>query len=117
MSEDIGAPQRNSRGQFVAGHIGLGGRPRGSRNKLSERFLAALTSDFEEHGLDAIREMRVTSPSNYCRLVGMLVQREAPDVPDEYEDMSPAQLRAMIIEALSSASELSAADWKIPSDG
>jgi hypothetical protein len=36
---------RNSRGQYVMGHNGGPGRPRGSRNRLSEQFMADLQAD------------------------------------------------------------------------
>src|SRR5262245_47430430 len=50
MQRDIDA--KNGRcaetGQFVVGHNGLGGRPRGSRNKLGEQFLTVESELFQE---------------------------------------------------------------------
>jgi hypothetical protein len=41
---------RNARGQFLVGHTGIGGRPRGARNKLGEAFLHDLHADWEKQG-------------------------------------------------------------------
>ena len=52
-------------GRYLTGNSG-GGRPKGSRNKLGEQFLEALTQDFTEHGQQAIvacREEMVASTS------------------------------------------------------
>src|SRR5262249_41637119 len=35
------------------------GRPRGSRHRLEESFVAALADDFHEHGVEAIRRCRI----------------------------------------------------------
>jgi len=42
---------------------GFSGRPRGSRNKLGEVFIAALAQDFEAHGASAIAKCREKFPS------------------------------------------------------
>ena len=34
------------------------GRPKGSRNKISEEFIAALCDDFEQHGVEVIEAVR-----------------------------------------------------------
>jgi len=41
---------------------GFSGRPRGSRNKLGEVFIAALAQDFEAHGASAIAKCREKFP-------------------------------------------------------
>ncbi len=51
-------PRRNERGQFLPGYApNPAGRTPGSRNRLSETFIAALCDDFEEHGAEAIAEV------------------------------------------------------------
>jgi hypothetical protein len=52
------------------------GRPKGSKNKLSEAFLAALADDFNEHGAAAIEKMREIDPSGYVRTCAGLVPKE-----------------------------------------
>jgi hypothetical protein len=45
------------------------GRPIGSRNKLSESFIAELFADFEQHGAAAIVAMRAANPTAYIRVI------------------------------------------------
>ena len=61
---------------FQPGNPGGPGRPKGSRNKLTETFLEALHSDFQVHGAVAIEAARVESPLGYVRVVaGLLTQK------------------------------------------
>jgi hypothetical protein len=52
------------------------GRPRGSRNKLGEAFIAALTEDFQLHGAEAIAECRTKFPGKYLHVVASLLPKE-----------------------------------------
>ena len=61
---------------FRKGHAGGPGRPLGSKNKLSESFLQALTEDFEKHGKDAIKRVCMDSPGEYLRIVAGMVPKE-----------------------------------------
>jgi hypothetical protein len=58
---------------FQKGQAPGPGRPKGSRNALSESFLTALHKDFQEHGADAIRGAREESPLGYCRVIASLL--------------------------------------------
>ena len=49
------------------------GRPVGSRNKLCEGFIDALSRDFAQHGAGVIAKVREEHPSAYLRLVASLV--------------------------------------------
>lgn len=61
---------------FKPGNPGGPGRPKGSRNKLSESFLEALHADFQANGAAAIEAARVESPLGYVRVVaGLLTQK------------------------------------------
>src|SRR5258706_12755332 len=55
---------RDEHGRFLTGNNG-GGRRKGSRNKLTERFLDTIADDFAEHGVDAIAKVRVDDPIAY----------------------------------------------------
>jgi hypothetical protein len=68
------APARDGSGRFLTGNIG-GGRPRGSRSKLTETFLATIARDFESNGADALEALRLEDPASYLRLVASLVPR------------------------------------------
>jgi hypothetical protein len=60
-------------GQFVLGHTGRGGRPKGSRGKLSNDFIAALSADFDDHGAATIVKVRQRSPEVYIKVVANLI--------------------------------------------
>lgn len=66
---------RDERGRFKTGNIG-GGRPKGSRNKLSDVLLSVIVDDFAEYGADAVARLRERDPATYLRLVASLVPRE-----------------------------------------
>jgi hypothetical protein len=66
---------RDDQGRFLTGNSG-GGRRKGSRNKLTERFLDTIADDFAEHGADAIAKVRVDDPAAYLKIVGSLIPRE-----------------------------------------
>ena len=66
------------------------GRPKGSRNKLGEDFIAALHDDFQEHGVQAIREMRADKPAEYVKVIASLLPKEIK-LTDERE-LSDAEL-------------------------
>ena len=53
------------------------GRPRGARSKLGEDFLQALSDDFQEHGVAAIKRVRERSPEVYLKIVKDILPREA----------------------------------------
>jgi hypothetical protein len=66
---------RDDQGRFLTGNSG-GGRRKGSRNKLTERFMDAIADDFAEHGADAIAKVRKDDPIAYLKIVGSLIPRE-----------------------------------------
>ena len=70
----VTASERDAHGRFLAGNSG-GGRPKGSRNKLTERFLDTIANDFAEHGAEAIAKVRTTDPATYLKIVGSIITR------------------------------------------
>lgn len=52
------------------------GRPKGSRNKLGEAFIAALYEDFTENGAEVIVDVRTTKPVQYLRVIASLLPKE-----------------------------------------
>lgn len=52
------------------------GRPKGSRNKLSEEFIAAMCADFEAHGTKAIETVRTERPQDYLKVIASIVPKE-----------------------------------------
>ena len=85
---------RNSRGQFITGHNGGPGRPRGSRNQLSVQFFADLCADWQQHGAGTMEIVRRDQAVAYLRTVASLL-RPATDpglITNEYEEMTDAEL-------------------------
>ena len=79
MSENNSVTQsgRDSEtGQFILGHTGSGGRPKGSRNKLSEAFLTDLHAEWERSGPEALRRCAADEPPTFCKIVANLLPKE-----------------------------------------
>jgi hypothetical protein len=66
LSDNTGRKQARDR-LFRPGQSGnWAGRPKGSRNKLSEIFLKALADDFEAHGKGVVEKVRAERPHDYA---------------------------------------------------
>lgn len=52
------------------------GRPKGSKNKLAESFLGALSDDFDQHGVAAIQAMRDKDPAAYVKVCASLIPKD-----------------------------------------
>jgi Family of unknown function (DUF5681) len=70
----------------------LAGRPKGSRNRLSEDFVAALYDDFQDHGLAAIAACRVEKPDVYVRVIASLLPRDVSIKVQQLDDLTDDQL-------------------------
>lgn len=55
------------------------GRPKGSRNKLSEAFIADLHADWVTHGPETITRVRELMPHAYLRVVAAIANRVPPE--------------------------------------
>jgi len=66
---------RDQKGRFQTGNTG-GGRPKGSRNKLGEEFLAALHDDFAAHGRTAIERVREEKPADYMKVIASILPKD-----------------------------------------
>ena len=75
--ENTGILQGSAATQFKPGQSGNPkGKPKGSKHKLSESFLAALSDDFEQHGEAVIAEVRADKPHEYLKIVASIVPKE-----------------------------------------
>jgi Family of unknown function (DUF5681) len=73
------------------------GRPRGSRNALSEEVICALLRDFRQHGPKAVARVRQTQPAAYLKILALLVPREHKvEHSTTLKDLTDEQLEAMI---------------------
>src|SRR5262245_25812653 len=68
------------------------GRPRGSRNKLSEEFVAALYGDFQDYGSAAIAACRVEKPDVYVRVIASLLPKDMNIKVQQLDDLTDDQL-------------------------
>lgn len=101
MSADITVSKQRGR-PFAAGVSGNpDGRPKGSRNKLTETFLDTVAKDFAENGAEAIARVWLEEPVMYLKLVRSLVPRDliamreqAPDV--DYSELTDAEIVELI---------------------
>jgi hypothetical protein len=67
------------------------GRPKGSRNKLSEDFVAALYNDFQDHGSAAIAACREEKPDVYVRVIASLLPKDVNMTTRNLDDLSDDQ--------------------------
>lgn len=69
------------------------GRPKGSRNKLGEEFIAKLYEDFKAHGPAAIVRCRQDDPSGYVRVISNLLPKEVQFREARLDDMTDDDIR------------------------
>ena len=75
------------------------GRPKGSRNRISEACLKALADDFDAHGTSVIETVRTERPHDYLKIVASLVPKQM-EIEDKRaqrraEDLSDDELAAI----------------------
>jgi hypothetical protein len=79
------------------------GRPKGSRNKLSDAFLQALADGFEAHGKGVVAKVRTERPQDYLKIVASVMPKrmEVEDVcpPLRAADLSDDELAAIVAKA------------------
>ena len=68
------------------------GRPRGSRNKLGEAFIAALAEDFEKHGVEVIERVRIEKPEAYIKVIASLLPKDLNLNVTKLDDLTDEQL-------------------------
>jgi hypothetical protein len=68
------------------------GRPKGSRNKLSEDFVAALYNDFQEHGSAAIAACRAEKPDVYLRVIAGILPKDVQLKVQSLDELTDDQL-------------------------
>src|SRR6187397_1489140 len=68
------------------------GRPKGSRNRLSEDFVAALYDDFQDHGSAAIAACRAEKPDVYVRVIAGLLPKDVQLKVQSLDELSDDQL-------------------------
>ena len=69
------------------------GRPKGSRNRLAEQFVADVYQDWQEHGLSALRDARASKPADYLKVIASILPR---DIKISLETMTDKELSTRI---------------------
>jgi hypothetical protein len=96
MSADNTAREQVGR-PFTPGQSGNpAGRPKGSKNKLAEAFIAELCEDWSEHGATVIARVREQSPETYLKVVASVVPKELKVQRSPFEDWSDEELTGAI---------------------
>lgn len=75
--------------QFKPGNPG---RPKGSRNKLGEAFLADMLADWAEHGKATIVKVRQEDPTQYVKVVASVLPKELNVRVNDFDDLTDDQL-------------------------
>ena len=78
------------------------GRPKGTRNKLSERTVQKLFEHFEEHGADAIARVCKENPAAYLNAIVRLVPQQVEvGEAGAFAEMSDEEVKNYIAQKLS----------------
>lgn len=87
--------------QYQKGQSGNpNGRPKGSRNKLSERFLADVARDWNKHGREVLENVRLHQPAAYLRAVSGLIVKESSEEHQDEPYLSVEDARQELLEKL-----------------
>jgi hypothetical protein len=108
MPADNTAPKVRGGRPFKAGADWTGnavGRPRGSRNKLGEDFIAALYEDFQVNGADVIQTVRTDKPDQYLKVIASILPKELHVRDVSLDEMSDDEL-ADLLDAVRSIAAL-----------
>ena len=92
---------------FTLGNVANpAGRPKGSRNKLGEAFLADLLTDWEAHGPVVIQTVRADKPDVYLKVVASILPAQLNVKVSEIDELTDEQLARQF---LAIATQLAAA--------
>ena len=64
------------------------GRPKGSRNRLGEAFVADMCLAWEKNGIDAIERVVAERPADFLKLVAGILPKEIDNKDTTLDDMS-----------------------------
>ena len=83
---------------FEKGMAKLGGRLKGSRNKISEAFLKDLAAEWEVSGPAALKVMAKEEPGNFVKVVAALLPKEFEINDNRLADLNDDELDNLINE-------------------
>jgi Family of unknown function (DUF5681) len=76
------------------------GRPKGSRNKLAENFVADAYQKWQQHGAGALDKMATSEPAKFCQMIASLLPKEMHIKESALEDIKEALARVAAIRTL-----------------
>lgn len=104
-AEDVPEPtgkKHNGAPLFQPGQSGNpNGRPKGSRNKLGEAFVAALHDDFQASGKEAIERVRTEDPAAYLRVIASILPKQVEIKEGAFDSLDDLELAALVAAARS----------------
>jgi hypothetical protein len=81
---------------FQKGRAPIGGRRKGSRDRIATALLEAIAEDFAEHGAEVIKLARVERPTEYLKVVASLLPKEFEISDNRLKDIPDDELDAII---------------------
>ena len=89
VPEETGSLLTTPRGRFqkeISGNPN--GRPKGSRNRLTDQVLKSIADDFAQHGAEVLERVRREEPATYLKMIVSLLPRE---LVLQYENFRPSE--------------------------
>lgn len=83
--------------QFQPGQPKIGGRTKGTRNKLTADFIAGLSKAFDEFGEAALRVVATEEPAQFLRVIASLCPKEMEITETKLQALSDDDIDALII--------------------
>ena len=77
----------------------LHGRPKGSRNRISETALKALADDFDAHGVAVIEKVRTERPHDYLKIIVAVLPKRM-EIEDAFANKPPHKMTDDELEAI-----------------
>jgi hypothetical protein len=86
--------------KFLPGHAPTpgGGRPAGSRNRLTTHLLNVLCRDFESNGEAVVRICRIEKPVEYLKIVASLLPKELQVSDAKLGDLSDEEIAGLLMQ-------------------
>lgn len=85
-------PNPSQKTRFQPGQVtNPGGKPVGSKNRISAKFLTDLAEDYEQHGAAVITRVREESPATYIKIIASLIPQQV-EMVRPFDDVSDDEL-------------------------
>ena len=72
------------------------GRPKGSRNRLGQKFLNDALAAWEEHGVSALKIMAIEDPPRFCLMMASILPKEVDITSTAITELGDDELDRMI---------------------